>query len=248
MSAPPASRWSARRRRDRPLRVRRGPPLRLDRGPGRRRLGRLVGRRGRRAGAAAVEQQADPGARDGRARPRPPAGPAGAGLRVALRGAVPRRGRTPHAGVRRAGRVGAADPAGLPARRRRPRGGDPRRRHEVVDPDELLGQARRDAGDLRPEGLGHRRPTSTPTTRCRSPSSRPSPGSPASRSTTVAVDGCGAPAAVHLAHRAGARLRRARRPRPTGPSTGSPRRSAGTPSSSAAPPATSSPCTARSPA
>ena len=47
---------------------------------------------------------------------------------------------------------------------------------QVADPDELLGQARRDAGDLRREGLGHRdlpRPRA-PAAASRSP--RRSPG------------------------------------------------------------------------
>ena len=118
------------RRRDRPLRVRGGPPLRL-RGRARpataaRRwsVGDVDG-----AGAAALVQQADPGAGHGPARARPAAGPAGPGLRLPLRRALPRRrayaGSWRSAGPRR---VRAADAAGLPARRRGPRAGDPRRR------------------------------------------------------------------------------------------------------------------------
>ena len=57
-----------------------------------------------------------------RARARPAARPAGAGLRLALGRAVPRRGRTPDPGLRRPRRVRAADAARLPARRRGPRG------------------------------------------------------------------------------------------------------------------------------
>ena len=39
--------------------------------------------------------------------------------------------------------------------------------HAVVDRDELLGQARGHARDLRRERLGHQAPTSSPTTRSR---------------------------------------------------------------------------------
>ena len=114
-------------------------------------VGEVVG-----PGAAAVEQQAAPGPRDGRARPRPPRRAARTGVRLALRRALPRRGRTPHAGVRRPRRVGAADPADYPldddAREAVVRAGG----REGADPDELLGQARGDARDLRAAGLGHR--------------------------------------------------------------------------------------------
>ena len=84
-------------------------------------------------------------------------------------------------------------PAGLPARRRRARRGPPRRRRADAAADELLGQARGDARDLRRQRLGHRHLPRRPTTRC----------STAIRATfeeltgepvaAVAVDGCGAP-------------------------------------------------------
>ncbi|CAA9408659.1 MAG: Hypothetical protein of L-Asparaginase type 2-like superfamily, partial [uncultured Nocardioides sp.] len=146
---------SAPRRRDRPFGLRRGPPLRRDRRARGRRDRRLVRGSGRRADPAAVVQQARPGAGHGRAGPRPPAGPARAGVRVALGGAVPRRRRTPDPARSRPGRVPPADPGGPPARRVGPRRGAAVGRGEGARADELLGQARGHAGDLRPAGLGH---------------------------------------------------------------------------------------------
>ena len=89
-------------------------------------------------------------------RARPAARPARPGLRLAQRGADPHRGGAadPGAGGPRRGRP--ADPGRLPPRRARPRAGHPRRRRTIADPDELLGQARRDAGHLRAQRLGHR--------------------------------------------------------------------------------------------
>ena len=71
---------------------------------------------------AALVEQADPGARDGRAGRRPAARSAGAGLRVPLGRGTPPGGRAAHPGRRRAGRGGAADTCGLAARRGGARG------------------------------------------------------------------------------------------------------------------------------
>ena len=138
-------------------------------GAGCRRQRRLVGRRRRVGRAAALVQQAGAGARrcSGPGSTCPPScspspAPRTPGEDFHVEGAR----RDP--GRRRARRVGAADAARLPARRRRPRGGHPRRRREGAGPDELLRQARRDARHLRRERVGHRRPTASPTTRCRS--------------------------------------------------------------------------------
>ena len=128
-----------------------------------------------------------------RARPRPAAGPARPGLRLALGRAVPHRGRTPDPGGRGPRRVRAPDAARLPARRRGPRGRHPGRRRAGAGADELLRQARGDAGHLRGQRLGHRDLPARSTTR----SSRRSratfaelTGEPVEH---VAVDGCGAP-------------------------------------------------------
>ena len=122
--------------------------------------------------------------------------------------------------------------------------GDPRRRGQGAGPDELLGQARRDAGHLRRQRLGHRDATATPTIRC------------SRRSRTTFAELTGEPvdggrgrrlrraAAVHLAGRAGPRLPAARAgldgaDRPDPARRGSPTRSGRTRRTSPAPRATS---------
>ena len=60
-------------------------------------------------------------------------------------------------------------------------------------PDELLGQARRDARDLRASTAGTPRRTLRPTTRSRSPFATTFAEMTGEPVTTVAIDGCGAP-------------------------------------------------------
>ena len=137
-------------------------------------------------------------------------------------------------------RVGAADAARLPARRRRaatPSSGPAA--SATLAPDELLGQARRDARDLRRQRLGHRAPTSSPTTRSR-PAIRATfeelTGEPVGRGRRRRLRRA---AAVDVADRP-RRARSGAWPSPrTAPSAGSPRRSARTRSASPAPAATS---------
>ena len=159
---------------------------------------------------------------------------AGAGLRVALRRALPPRRRTPHPRRRGPDRGRAADAAGLPARRRGPRGAAPRRRHPRADPDELLGQARRDARHLRGQRLAdrdlpRRRPPAAAGDRR---DLRRTTGEPVEH---VADRRLRRPAAVHLADRPGPGLRRGSpAPRLRARGTRSPRRSAPTRSTSRA--------------
>ena len=183
-----------------------------------------------------------------RARARPAARPAGAGLRVALRRALPRRRRPADPGLGRPRRDRAADARRLPARRRRPRGACIRAggeqspilmncsgKHAAMlatcvvngwdtatyrDPDHPLQQAIAD--DLR---RAHRR------------AGRGGGGRRLRRA-----------AALHLAGRARAGLPRPGRRRPTGRSAGSRTRSGSTRRTSPAPSATSSRCSPRSPA
>ena len=209
----------------------------------------LVGRRRGDADAAALVQQAGPGAghAPGRSRPdrascwRWPAPPTrvspstSTGVRRILALGRPRRGalQTP-----------PDYPLDDEAREALIRG----RRRQVADRDELLRQARGDARDLRRQRLADRRPTSTPTTRC----SRPSPTTFADLTGEPVDVGRGRrlrrPAALDLADRAGARVRPLAAGDRRARSAGSPTPSGPTRSTSPAPIATSSPCSARSPA
>ena len=137
---------------------------------------RLVGRDGRRAGAAALVQQAGPGPGHGARRPRPAARPARAGLRVALRGAVPRRGRTPDPRVGRARpRTRLQTPPDYPL--------DDAAREEVIRSGGtkapiLMNCSGKHAAMLATcvaNGWPHRDLPRRPTTRCSRRSPRPSP-------------------------------------------------------------------------
>ena len=93
--------------------------------------------------------------------------------------------------VGRALRGRAADAAGLPARRRGPRAADPGRRVEGAGADELLGQARGDARDLRRQRvadreLPRRRPPAPAGDRRDASRGRPGSRSPTWRSTAAA--------------------------------------------------------------
>ena len=154
----------------------------------------LVGRAGRRADPAAVLQQAAPG-RSAMVRLGLDLPPDLLALACASHSGEPFHVE----GVRRILAAAGLDESALQTPPDYPL--DDAAREEVIrdgggqgaDPDELLGQARRDAGHLRRQRLGHRDLPATPTTRC-SRRSRETfaelTGEPVER---VAVDGCGAP-------------------------------------------------------
>ena len=127
---------------------------------------------------------------------------------------VPPRGRPPHPGRRRPERGGPAEhPRPALRRGRSGRAGSPRAASVQLAGAELLRQARRDAGHLRRERLGHWRRTATRPTRCSRRWPRPSRSWPASRWRPPAVDGCGAPVMAISLDRAGPGVRPPRRGR-----------------------------------